>query len=187
MSWIECVVDSDYEIFTEFPYNIRRKSNKRKCSEWINHDGYYELKLNGTPYRKHKIIALQFIKNENPEINTVIDHIDKKKTNNHISNLRWVSQAENNRNKSTFNKYEYEYVENISDDCIIVDTYNKSILENYYYDEKLDVFYYFNGVAYRKLKINYTKYNKAFVSAIDTNNKKIKIYYSSFKKQYDLL
>lgn len=29
MSWIDCVCDNDYEIYTEEPYQIRRKSNKR--------------------------------------------------------------------------------------------------------------------------------------------------------------
>ena len=29
MSWVECKVDPDYEISTEYPYQIRKKSNKR--------------------------------------------------------------------------------------------------------------------------------------------------------------
>ncbi|MBQ4299131.1 MAG: HNH endonuclease, partial [Bacteroidales bacterium] len=37
---------------------------------------------------------IQFIENDDPENKTVIDHIDHIKTNNLISNLRWVSQSE---------------------------------------------------------------------------------------------
>ena len=45
MSWIELKTDSDYEIFTEYPYGIRRKGSDKLVSEHIN-NGYYKLHLN---------------------------------------------------------------------------------------------------------------------------------------------
>lgn len=45
----------------------------------------------------HRIVALAFVPNPDPEINTTVDHIDGNKLNNAASNLEWVSQGENNR------------------------------------------------------------------------------------------
>ena len=33
--WLECVVDNDYEIFSEYPYPIRRKGKERIIKEWL--------------------------------------------------------------------------------------------------------------------------------------------------------
>ena len=59
--WQTCVVDSDYEISTEYPYQIRRKSNKKSnkkefVSESINKKtGYIQCHLNCKLYLKHRI------------------------------------------------------------------------------------------------------------------------------------
>ena len=44
----------------------------------------------------HRLVALTYIPNEDnhPEV----DHIDRDKTNNHFTNLRWVSRIENMQN-----------------------------------------------------------------------------------------
>ena len=57
--WVECVVDSDYEINVNYPYAIRRKSNKRIVSECHDKDGYIVCRLNRHQYKKHRIVALQ--------------------------------------------------------------------------------------------------------------------------------
>ena len=185
MSWIECVVDSAYEIYSEYPYQIRKKSNKKIISEYIDKK-YIRCYLNRKIYYKHKIIALQFIPNDDPINKLEVDHINHIKIDNRIKNLRWVSSSENQNNKSSYNNYKCEYVNDIDDDCILVNTYNNHTFENYYFDEKIDIFYFFNGIKYRKLKINYRKYGSAFVCARDINNKRVYIYYNKFKKQYDL-
>ena len=188
MSWVECKADSDYEIFTEYPYQIRRKSNKKIVGESINkYTGYIQCMLNQKHYKKHRLIALQFIENDDPDNKKQVDHIDRNKLNNHINNLRWCSSSENNKNRSSYNNYKCEYFDNIDDECILVDIYGNHTFENYYFDEKTDIFYFYNGIKYRKLKINYTKYGAAFVYMTDINNKSVKILYSVFKKQYDLI
>ena len=187
MSWIECVVDSDYEIYTEYPYQIRRKSNKRIVKESISNRGYLQCSLNGVTYPKHRLIAEQFIENNAPGIKTEVDHIDRNKLNNDINNLRWVSHSENNKNRSSVKGYKYEFVDDIDEDSILVDIYGNHTFEDYYFDAKTDTFYFFTGINFRKLKINYTKYGSAFVCMRDINNKQTQIFYSSFKKQYDLI
>ena len=61
--------------------------------------GYYQVTLTKfgeqIPYYVHRLVAKAFISNPNnlPEV----DHIDAVKTNNDVSNLRWVTQEENNQ------------------------------------------------------------------------------------------
>ena len=52
MSWINCVVDDDYEIYNEFPFYIRRKDNKRVVKESIGNNGYVRVHLNCVDYKK---------------------------------------------------------------------------------------------------------------------------------------
>jgi len=58
--------------------------------------GYYRVKLNGKLYYLHRLLAQAFI--PNPENKPEVDHIDGNKQNNCLSNLRWATRAENNRN-----------------------------------------------------------------------------------------
>ena len=188
MSWIDCVVDNDYEININYPYQIRRKKNKRIITESIHKgNGYIQCSLNKKFYTKHRIIGLQFIENNDPENKTQVDHINHVRTDNRIENLRWVSSSENHKNRSIYNGYEAEYFDEIDENAIEVSEYNKYHFIDYYYVEKEDLFYFWNGIKYRKLKICYNKDGYALVNMRDINNKVIRIYYTKFKRQYDLI
>lgn len=71
-------------------------------AETENERGYYKVTLypNKSPKKclyVHKLIALTYIPNsENKE---TIDHIDKNKKNNKVSNLKWATRSEQNINK----------------------------------------------------------------------------------------
>ena len=97
--WIECIVDNDYEIFSEYPYSIRRKGSDKVISEHLTNDGYIRCCLNNKKYMRHRIIAQQFI--PNPNNLTQVDHIN----HNRIENLRWVSKEENMKNMSSSSKH----------------------------------------------------------------------------------
>lgn len=59
--------------------------------------GYLQVKHKGKTYHVHRLIAEAFLPNidNKPEI----DHIDRNKTNNAVSNLRWATSKENKRNR----------------------------------------------------------------------------------------
>jgi len=163
--WVECIVDKDYQIFSEFPYPIRKKGSDNIIKEHITNAGYVECCLNRKPYSKHRIIAIQFI--PNPNNLPYIDHIDRQKTNNHVSNLRWVNNSTNQFNKSSNMGVGYEFFEelpNISD-VIPVEDYVNHKFTNYWFNPVDNYFYSYNQVIYRRLHICHNAANdKAFVN-----------------------
>jgi len=70
-----------------------------------NRNGYLQvsLKKDGIqlPRLVHRLVAVEFIPNDNPENRIYVDHIDTDMRNNHVSNLRWVSPKENMNNEIT--------------------------------------------------------------------------------------
>ena len=185
VEFIELVNHPDYEMMTVYPYIIRRKDNHYIVSESIDDRGYPRVKLNQKDYRKHRLVAEQFI--PNPNNFPCIDHVNHDTTDYHLSNLKWCTIAENNRNKSSSKGVQYTFVDDIDPDSIMIDDYGKHHFENYYYDETVDKFYYDNGMQYRELHINEDKrFGAKFVYMISTENKRINVFYAKFKKLYGI-
>ena len=69
----------------------------------------------------------------------------------------------------------------------MVNDYGKYQFENYYFDEETDKFYFFNGQQYRELHINTFKNGLKYVYMITTEDKRVKVCYSKFKRLYDLI
>ena len=102
--------------------NIENIKTKKILKKNKNRNGYYTIRINNDSNIKktlkiHRLLGLCFIKNNNIKEKTEIDHIDRNKQNNKLSNLRWITHQQNCLNK---NKYRN----------------TKNYYRNIYYDEK---------------------------------------------------
>ena len=76
--------------------------------------GYYNVGLSKNDKRKnftiHRLVGLHYL--DSIEGKRYIDHIDRNKTNNNISNLRWCNHSENmiNVGIKCHNKLGYKYI-----------------------------------------------------------------------------
>jgi hypothetical protein len=99
MSWHNLKLDNDYEICDKYPYNIRKKDNKMIIGVSPGSHGYLQCLLNGKRFLKHRIVAYQWLPNDDPKNKIQVDHKDRNPRNNHINNLRWVTTSTNMFNR----------------------------------------------------------------------------------------
>jgi hypothetical protein len=184
MSWVECSMDCDYEIFSEFPYDIRNKRSGRYLSENIS-GMYPTISMKSRTVRKHIVIMSQFKPHEPSEEKLEIDHINRDRSDYHLSNLRWISHSENMKNKIGSRGVRYDFFDDISDEAIVVRDYGDHEFEDLYFHE--NTFYKWNGIQFRKLHINETKGGSLVVSAVSTEGERVKICYTKFKRLYDVI
>lgn len=98
--------DIDTGVFTWLPRNLLTSQEAWCVASWntkhagkiagsVTGRGYIDLRIFYKSYRAHRLAWL-YVYGEFPKLG--IDHIDGDFVNNRISNLRDVSQAENNKN-----------------------------------------------------------------------------------------
>ena len=170
--WIELIADKDYEININYPYQIRKKENKYIIKESIGSYGYIQCKLNQKMFKKHRLIAEQFI--PNPDNLPQVDHINHNRTDNRIENLRWVSCQMNCKNKSSHNGNEYTFLDELPETAESLDSYNGYDLDGVYIDYENEKLYLFNGVKYRELLAVRDRGNIKF-NVHDIENKRVSL------------
>lgn len=181
-------VDSDYEIsVNHYPWIIRKKSNKHVLKGTINNDGYHQLTLNGKTYYVHRIVAEQWIENDDPEHKTQVDHINHVRDDNRINNLRWVTRSDNQKNQSKRNSIVYEYLDELSDKAFFVDMYNEHDFDDLLFDPNTDCFYIYTGAAYKELHYHKGKNGALSIQVYDIDHVKTTISLNNFKKVYELI
>jgi hypothetical protein len=76
---------------------VQNKKTKRFLKQCKDGVGYYCINLyknnKSKMFNIHRLVGLHYL--ESIEGKNVIDHIDRNKTNNHVSNLRWANHSEN--------------------------------------------------------------------------------------------
>ena len=156
--YIDLIGFDNYEILTTEPFTIRRKDNKRVVTETVNKNtGYVYVHLNtqsGQVNRyKHRGIAQHFI----PNLNNLsdVDHIDRNKQNNTLSNLRWVSRSDNLKNRTVKPSGKRPPLNHAPDDITEIISYDDVVYPNdtYYFCYKDDsVYKRFNDHKWRQVK-----------------------------------
>lgn len=105
----------------------------------LDKHGYLRTNIPGVNGTKtvliHRLVALTFI--PNPENKPIVDHIDRNKQNNNVSNLRWATYSENSMNSkiNTRNTSGFKcisYVESRKKWQVIIDANKKRHFIGYY-------------------------------------------------------
>ena len=126
-----------YEISTTEPWNIRRIGKQNCLTQNVTQNGYLKVQLGdrGTQLI-HRLVAFQYIPNDEPEIKKYFDHINRNKLDNSVENLRWVTQSENMKNstKSCYQKRPDEYIDEMPENIHQIDFYHRFEFESYYFD-----------------------------------------------------
>jgi hypothetical protein len=91
------IIDNDYVLF-ENGVVLSLKIN-RFLNGNIGKQGYVRFDIHGKFNYLHRMLAEAFV--ANPDNKPFVDHIDRVRSNNHVSNLRWCTMSENNCNRNT--------------------------------------------------------------------------------------
>lgn len=132
----------NYVISTTEPFIIRRIKDGKFMKYSKNNSGYIYLSIDGKSIELHRIIAEQFILNDNPNVKTDIDHINGNKLDNRIKNIERVSHSENLKRRIKYNHQKSEYIDTLDGLTIIPFTeYNNEKLNRYFYDKTNEKLY----------------------------------------------
>ena len=178
--FVDLCIDNNYEIGTSYPYVIRRKRDGFLPKEYADSNGYAILWLNKKNYKKHRLIAQQFIENDDPEHKTQVDHINRNKADYHVSNLRWVSNSTNQLNVTGYGDIRYEYVNRLPIDVIPIILYHGNEYDGYFIDQGGNV-WFDNGEQYRKL---YVQSKDQTVSMRDINHVRHRISIKALVREF---
>ena len=91
----------DYLVYDDGRVFSKKTRKFMKCND--NGGGYLQVSFHLDKIYTHKIhrlVALHYI--PNPNNYPQVDHIDRDKRNNNVSNLRWVDSSMNNQNKGEY-------------------------------------------------------------------------------------
>lgn len=89
---------------TTCPLNRVRNKKSKKLKPRFDKDGYVLISIycggKQKNFRVHRLVAMAFI--PNPDNKPFINHKDGNKANNHVNNLEWSTQSENEKHAICF-------------------------------------------------------------------------------------
>lgn len=124
-----------------FEYKYKVTNDGRIWSEYLqdflkpyfSKGGYLRVKINfgdrNKKYMVHRLVAMAFIPNKDPETLTQVDHINNDRTDNRVENLRWVTPKQNTAHAfemGTREWYTYTFTNYITGEIIKFSNGNKA-------------------------------------------------------------
>lgn len=105
-------IDQDGVVWSYADHSLGTSDKAKRLKLYTKTGGYLNTALvtddQKVKYiRVHRLVALAYI--ENPNDKPYVNHIDCVRTNNHVSNLEWVTPHENNLHSITKKVYAYNY------------------------------------------------------------------------------
>lgn len=119
-------------VFKPFPIYLNGYETKYKVSNdgriwseylqdflkpYFSKGGYLRVKINfgdrNKKFMVHRLVAMAFIYNPQPEVLTQVDHINNDRTDNNVNNLRWVTPKQNTHHaieQGNRDWYKYQFV-----------------------------------------------------------------------------
>lgn len=76
-----------------------------RCLDGFMIKGYCKMSINNKQYFRHRIVAMAFLDLDITNLTLQIDHIDRNKQNNNVSNLRIISSQKNKWNTNAKGYY----------------------------------------------------------------------------------
>ena len=99
-SWANLSGRSTHEISSYG--RVRNKTNKRILKQGRIEGGYKRVCIGGGTYLIHRLVALAFL--ANPFNKKTVDHLNSKRDDNNVSNLRWATHVEQADNRVVIDK-----------------------------------------------------------------------------------
>lgn len=90
--WVTCCISPAYEVSNQG--RVRWKDSKILLRGSVNKQGYCRISFHNVQYQLHRIILQSFDPRDDWE-DLAVDHINGKRLDNRLENLRWVTDEEN--------------------------------------------------------------------------------------------
>ena len=164
MTWEDLKDYENYEINTEYPYQIRNKQTKKIIKESFNNCRYVQINLKGVCKTKHSIIAKQWI--PNPDNLKEVNHINKQRNDNRIENLEWTTRKKNLEDRERYKINPYEYLKDLPENAYKIEEYKNNNYNKYWLDIDNDKI-----IIYCRGKYHYLTNNR-IINIIDNEGKR---------------
>lgn len=130
--WVTLKIAPQYEIADKAPHYLRKNGVILIPSDSSN-SGYLMYQYADLPECLHqRIVALQWIENDDPEHKTVVHHIDGNTHNNSRDNLQWVSQSDNIKMRGPYSLQDHVFINDLPPNAVCLGLYGGHNYSRYY-------------------------------------------------------